>query len=283
MRALKILAVVLVGAVALLGVALFALARYLDSEAFRRAAVAAAQETLGASVTVGELHVSLFSGATFRQVVVGNPPGLPGELLRAEALVVRPRLLPLLRRRLEIAEVRLDAPTVTLVRNEHGEWSFERLVSRTLDRSRRRRLGGRHRDACRRSPSRPRSTSSCPAWRSAAAPSRSRASGRGPLVEASGIEVMTSLSRVGGALAGQGQLAVASLRVAERVEVRELTAPLRFSGGDLTLAPLRGQLAEGTLGGQATVRLTGSTRYAISVDLRTPARRASWPRSAAGA
>ena len=93
-RILKILAVVVVGVAALLGVALFVLARYLESEAFRRAAVGAAQETLGASVTVGEMHVSLFSGATFRQVVVGNPPGLTGELLRADALIVRPGSSP---------------------------------------------------------------------------------------------------------------------------------------------------------------------------------------------
>ena len=269
MRALKILAVVLAGAVALLGAALFVLARYLDSEAFRRAAIAAAQETLGAAVTVDELHVSLFSGATFRQVAIGNPPGIPGELLRAEALVVRPRLLPLLQRRLEIAEVRIDAPTVTLTRNQQGEWNFERLVSRT-----------------------PGSPSSGSSAGGAEAPVPVpipvphaldvvvprvvltggtlvvAREGKGPLVGASGIEVITSLSRVGGALSGQGQLTIASIRFGERVEVRDLSAPLRFSGGDLTLAPLRGQLADGTLGGQATVRLTGPTRYAISVDLR---------------
>jgi uncharacterized protein involved in outer membrane biogenesis len=266
-RALKILAIVLVGVVALLGAALFVLARYLDSEAFRRAATAAAQETLGASVTVGELHVSLFSGATFRQVVVGNPPGLPGELLRAEALVVRPRFLPLLRRRLEIAEVRLDAPTVTLARNEHGEWSFERLVPRPpASPSAGGAAGGAEAPAP--VPVPPALDVVVPRLalnRGTLAVTRER---KGPLVEASGIEVITSLSRVGGALASQGQLTVASLRLAERVEIRELTAPLRVSGGDLTLAPLRGQLAEGTLGGQATVRLTGPTRYAISVDLR---------------
>ena len=267
MRALKILAVVVVGAVALLGVALFVLARYLDSDAFRRAAVAAAQETLGASVTVGELQVSLFSGATFRQVVVGNPPGLPGEMLRAEALIVRPRLWPLLRRRLEIAEVRLDAPTVTLARNEHGEWSFERLVSRPSSAP----AAGASTGGTETLPPIP-----IPSALDVVVPRLALSRGtlvvarerRGPLVGATGIEVMTSLSRVGGALAGQGQLAIASLKVAERVEVRELTAPLRFGGGDLTLDPLRGQLAEGTLGGQATVRLTGSARYAVSVDLK---------------
>lgn len=267
MRALKILAVVLVGAVALLGVALFVLARYLDSDAFRRAAVAAAQETLGASVTVGELQVSLFSGATFRQVVVGNPPGLPGELLRAEALIVRPRLWPLLRRRLEIAEVRLDAPTVTLARNEHGEWSFERLVSRPSSAP----AAGASASSTEMLPPLP-----IPSALDVIVPRLALSRGtlvvarerKGPLVGATGIEVMTSLSRVGGALAGQGQLAIASLKIAERVEVRELTAPLRFGGGDLSLDPLRGQLAEGTLGGQATVRLTGPARYAISVDLK---------------
>ena len=271
MRAFKILAVVLLGAGALLGAGLFALVRYLDSEAFRRAAIGAAQATLGAPVTVGELHISLFSGASFRQVVVGNPPGLPGDLLRADALVVRPRLLPLFRRRLEIAEVRLDGPTVTLVRNERGEWSFERLVSR---------------------PSPPPSTGgagssggstsgtdvplAASSTLDVVVPRLAMSHGKltvirepkQPLVEADGVELVTSLSRVGSALAGQGELSIASLRVAERVEVRPLTAPLRFEGGDLHLAPLRGQLASGTLGGQVTVALTGPTRYAISLDLR---------------
>jgi uncharacterized protein involved in outer membrane biogenesis len=263
-RALKILAVVLLGAVALLGAGLFALARYLDSEAFRRAAIAAAQETLGAPVTVGDQRVSLFSGAIFRQVTVGNPPGVPGELLRAEALVVRPRFLPLLRRRLEIAEVRLDAPTVTLTRNDQGEWNFERLVTRP-----------------------PSSTTGSsgsgtsplpvpvPAALDVVVPRLSLTRGtltvtrerKGPIVGATGIELATSLSRVGRALAGQGQLTVGVIRIADRVEVRELSAPLRFGDGDLTLAPLRGQLADGALGGQATIHLVGPTRYAISLDL----------------
>jgi uncharacterized protein involved in outer membrane biogenesis len=266
-RALKILAAVLVGAVALLGVGLFLLARYLDSEAFRRAAIGAAQETLGASVTVGELHVSLFSGASFRQVVVGNPPGLPGEMLRAEALVVRPRLLPLLRRRLEIAEIRIEAPTVTLARSDQGEWSFERLVSRPPPSAP---SGGSTggAEAPLPGPAAPTLDVVVPRLvlsRGALVVTRER---KGPLVEASGIEVSTSLSRVGSALAGQGQLAVASLRVAERVEVRELAAPLRFGNGDLTLAPLRGALAGGALGGQVTVRLLAPTRYAVSLELR---------------
>jgi hypothetical protein len=52
------------------------------------------------------------------------------------------------------------------------------------------------------------------------------------------------------------------------VEIRALTAPLRFGGGNLTLSPLRGTLADGPLGGQASVHLVGPTRYAISLELR---------------
>jgi uncharacterized protein involved in outer membrane biogenesis len=261
-RALKILAVVLLGAVALVGVGLFALSRYLESDAFRRTAIAAAQDALGAPVTVGQLEVSVFRGAVFRQVVVGNPPGVPGELVRADALVVRPRLLPLLRRRLEIAEMRLDAPMVTVVRSAHGEWSFERLGTRPAP-----------------SPGSPGAAGSVPLpvptldvvvprlalSRGSLVVTRER---KGALVGANGIELATSFSRLGGALAGEGQLAIASLRIAERVEVRSLNAPVRFGSGDLSLAPLRGQFADGMLGGEATIRLSAPTRYAISLDLR---------------
>ena len=267
MRALKILAVVLLGVAALLGVALVVLARYLDSDAFRRAAMAAAQQTLGAPVAVGELRVSLFSGATLRNVVVGNPPGVPGELLRADALVVRPRLLPLLQRRLEIREIRLDAPTVTMVRSDRGEWSFERLASRLAASPSSGGPGGLA-EAPVPIPVSPALDVVVPRLalsRGTLIVERER---QRAIVGATGIDVVTSFSRVGNVLAGEGRLTVASLRVAERVEVLTLTAPIRFGGGELTLAPLRGTLADGALGGEATVRLAGPTRYAVSLDLR---------------
>lgn len=266
MRAVKILAVVLLGAAALLGAGLFALGRYLDSDAFRRAAVGAAQEALGAPVTVGQLDVSVFSGAVLRQVVVGNPGGQPGQLARTEALVVRPRFLPLLRRRLEIAEIRLDAPAITLARGARGEWSFERLAPHAGAPSPAE--GSTGPDA--------RLPVPAPAIIDVIVPRLAvnrgtlvvTREGGDPLVRADGIELATSLSRVAGALAGDGSLTLASLRVAERVEVHALTAPLRFRRGELALAPLRGQLGNGTLSGQMTVGLASPVRYTIGLDLR---------------
>jgi hypothetical protein len=267
MRAFKVLAVVVLGAGALLGIGLFVLARYLDSEAFRRSAIGAAQEALGAPVAVGRMDVSLFSGATLRQVTVGNPPGVPGELLRAEALVVRPRILPLLRRRLEIAEIRLDAPSVTLHRNERGEWSFERLVVRPPPSS----APGASAPGA-EAPVLPPVPASFDVIvphlilrRGMLAVERER---KGPLVGAEGIELSTSWSRVGGTLSGAGELTIASLRIADRLDVRSLAAPLRFGGGELTLTPFRGELADGTLGGNVTVRLATPARYTIDLELR---------------
>src|SRR5262249_17913765 len=159
-------------------------------------------------------------------------------------------------------------PTVTLTRNERGEWSFERMGQRP---------------------------GSAPPHGGGGAPAEAPAPGailvpstldvvvprlaltrgtllvsretKGALVGARGIELIAALSRAGTALGGEGQLTVDALRVADRVEARGLTAPIKFGGGDLTLAPLRGTLADGTLGGQVTVRLASPPRYSVTLEL----------------
>src|SRR5262249_50239969 len=166
--------------------------------------------------------------------------------------------------------VRLDAPTVTLVRNERGEWSFERLGSRPPPSPSSGGAGGSGGSTS--------GADTVPATSTFDVVEPRLAMNHGKLTvtrepkqtlgEADEAELGTSLSRVGSALAGQGELSIASLRIAQRAEVRSLTAPFRFEGGDVHLAPLHGQLANGTLGGQATVSVTGPTRYAISLDLR---------------
>jgi len=87
------------------------------------------------------------------------------------------------------------------------------------------------------------------------------------VVRLSGIELTTSLARVSGVVAGDGRLEVATLRVADRVDVEALTAPLRFKGSDLALDPIRARLAGGALTGKATVGLGGGTRYTLALDL----------------
>ena len=72
------------------------------------------------------------------------------------------------------------------------------------------------------------------------------------------------------------------MRIANRLDVRELTAPLRLGDGELILAPLQGQLADGTLGGRATVRFAAPARYAITSTSGTRGPSRCWPPSGAG-
>lgn len=267
MRLVRVLAVVAVLLAVLVGAALFALVRYVASDAFREAAVAAARDALGADVHIGEIQVSLLAGATLRQVRVASPPGAADDLLRARALVVQPRFLPLLRRRLEIDAIRLDAPAVTLARTAGGGWAHEQLGARPAPAPP---PAGQAPGRLEGPPGSP-----VPPALDVVVPRLVLSEGRilvlGPdgrrLVELSGIEIETSLSRLAGAVAGEGQLGIASLRLADRVEVEALAAPLRFRGGEVTLGPLRGRLADGVLTGEATLALAGPTRYAVSLDL----------------
>jgi hypothetical protein len=267
-RVLKVLVGLTLVLALLVGAGLLVLVRYVDSDAFRQAVVAAARNALGVDVHIGEMHVSLLAGATLRGVRVASPTGSGDDLLSAQALIVRPRLLPLLRRRLEIREMRLEAPAVTLARLPGGGWAHEHLGSRT---------GGTP-----PGPAPPSGHPSAPPEGPPIAPGLDvivpRLALRGgslvvlnerarPVVRLSGIELSTSLSRLGGVLAGEGRLEIASIRLADRVEAKALVAPLRFQGGELELAPLRAQLAQGTLTGDASVALAGPTRYAATLDL----------------
>lgn len=268
MRLIKVVVVAVACVAVLVGVGAAVLARYLASDAFRQAVLGAAQDALGAEVRVAEMRVSLLSGVTLRQVTIGNPPGMPGELLRAEALVVRPRLLPLIRRRLEIREMRLEAPSVYLVRGSQGEWNHQRLGPRPAAAPA---PGGQTPGSAAR-PADAIGESGLDVIVPRLVLSRGTLDVDGergrPLVDLTGIELGTSLSRVGRSIAGEGELAIDRLRIADRVEARSIAGPLRFEGPDITLAPLRGEMFEGALAGEVAVHVGVATRYTASVEVR---------------
>ena len=124
---LIIVAVVMALAIILVGTGIYFTNRYLQTAAFKEQALRAAHNELGADVRIDDLKVSLFSGVELRGVTIGNPPGFPGNLVTANAFVLRYRLLPLLSRRVEIEELSLDKPVITLSQNAGGEWNYENI------------------------------------------------------------------------------------------------------------------------------------------------------------
>ena len=124
MKTVKVILVVLavlVGLVILtVGAGIFFTNRYLQTPAVKESGLKTAHDELGADVRIDDLHASLFSGVELRGVAVGNPPGFTGNLVTAEAFVLRYRLWPLLSRRVEIEQLSLDKPVITLARDDKG-------------------------------------------------------------------------------------------------------------------------------------------------------------------
>src|ERR1700693_1760110 len=129
-KTMKILGVLLAVIIMLLVVAVVLVNRYLQSPEFKEFALGAARDALGSNVKIDDMNISLFSGVALTGVVVANPQGFPGDLLTADAFVLRYRLLPLLRRRVEIEEISLRKPDIKLVRDDAGKWNYESLVAK---------------------------------------------------------------------------------------------------------------------------------------------------------
>lgn len=267
-RALKILSVVGLIAAGLAGLGLFLLDRYVQSEAFRALVRSAAHDALGSEVGIGDLRVSVLSGATLERVTVANPSGLPGNLLAADALVIRYRLLSLFRKRLEVTRVALDRPVLRLVRGEKGAWSYERPAARPLPAPTR---GGSSPLA-----------DPAPSSRGAApgldvvipevTVSRGDivVTGHGDrlLARAEGLDLTGAVSWVGGALGGSGTARIETLDIGDALFVRRLSAPVRFSAGEVRLAPLQATVADGEVRGDLTLRLAGGAHYAATLEVR---------------
>src|SRR5580658_8111420 len=114
-------------AIILVGAGIYFTNRYLQTPAFKQQALQAAHKELGADVQIDDLKVSLFSGVELRGVTIDNPPGFPGNLVTANSFVLRYRLLPLLSHRVEIEELSIDKPVITLSQDDQGQWNYEKI------------------------------------------------------------------------------------------------------------------------------------------------------------
>src|SRR5687767_14352090 len=124
-----LLAVVALGflfVVALLGVGFYLVSRISTPE-FKASLVAKAREAAGTDVQVTDLDISLLSGVTMKGVTIANPQPFKGTFLTADAFVLRYRLGPLMGGRVEVEELSLKKPVVTLAMDAKGGMNYERL------------------------------------------------------------------------------------------------------------------------------------------------------------
>ena len=103
-----------------------------DANRFRPQIQASLSEAVGRSVTLGKLHVSVFSGSlSADDIRIGDDPAFGKQaFVSAKSLEVGVRLWPLIvHRQLHVTSLTLDGPTVRLLQNRAGHWNFSSFAS----------------------------------------------------------------------------------------------------------------------------------------------------------
>jgi AsmA protein len=97
----------------------------LDTPELKQSLLEQAKATLGTELRVKEMKISLFEGVTLKAIAVKNPAPFPGQLLTADAFVLRYRLLPLLAGRMEVERLALEKPALALAMDTKGTFNYE--------------------------------------------------------------------------------------------------------------------------------------------------------------
>lgn len=253
---LTVLALVVVAALA--GAAYVAhLAHSLNTPEFKKQVLAEARSRLGTDVRVDQMHVALLSGVTLRGVAVANPAPFTGDLLTAEAFVLRYRLLPLLSGRVDVERLALEKPTIRLAMDKKGNLNYEKLMA-----------GGG-------------ATSAPGKGGGAAVPleivlkdlSVSDASlvmtdaAKATLAKVEGLHFRSAFRVEGGVTEGEGRATIGTVDLGDVLFVRDVSAPLQMTKAALKLAPVEARVGGGTATGDLTVHLQGGFRYETSLKL----------------
>jgi hypothetical protein len=267
MKMIKMLVVIFVVLAVGLAVGIFWVSRYLQSAEFKQFVLGEARNALGADVKIDNINVSVFSGVSLKGVAVANPEGFSGQLLTADAFVLRYRLLPLLRRRVEIEEVSLRKPTIELVRGNKGRWNYEKLTAKTEQ--------------------------PMPAGAPPKAPTSTKPSAKSgnfeillskllmtdgnmvmlsdkneELLKVQDINLLCLIDLAGDKLSGSGKASIGTIDVANRLFVRQITSPLKVSTNEIQLAPLSGKLAGGTVSGDIAVNVVGDLQFTVNLQVK---------------
>ena len=125
-KSLKIF-LVLVGLIVLTAIALSTFVRfYLTDERIRDMVIPPAEQALARKVTIGEIKVSLLSGITVNDFAIKEADG-SNDFIKANAFILRYKLLPLLSKEVVLSEITLLEPAIRVHRNQEGKFNFESL------------------------------------------------------------------------------------------------------------------------------------------------------------
>jgi hypothetical protein len=120
--------------VLLIGVAFGFLAPHVKADRLRPRIQAALETALNRRVHIGDVRLNLFTGPGFtvEGVLIDDDPAAGGEpFAHVDSMRARIRLSSLLAGRLAFSSLKLDNPSVNLVKMESGPWNIQPLLDRT--------------------------------------------------------------------------------------------------------------------------------------------------------
>jgi len=266
-KTIKILGVLFAVIVILLVLTVVLVNRYLQSPEFKEFALGAAHDALGSNVKLDTMNISVFSGVTLTGVVVSNPQGFPGDLLTADAFVLHYRLLPLLRRRVEIEEVSLRKPGIKLVRGDSGKWNYESFTAKAEQAA---------------------TSNAAASTASEPTPTVRRghfditlskvaldngdivmlAQTNKELLHLQGINLTSSIGFTGDKLSGDGKAGIDAINLSNSLFINKLAAVVKLSGDSLELDSLKGELAGGQISGNVSAKVLGDLNYAVQLQVK---------------
>ena len=274
MKALKIILIIVGVLIALVlvigGAGIFLTNRYLQTPAFKEEVLKAAREELGADVRIDDFKVSLFSGVELRGVTIANPPGFTGNLLTAEAFVLHYHLLPLLHHRVEIEQLSLDKPVITLSQNDSKEWNYNSIGAKESATNQLPVAGKTPPTAPAASPKSPGNVpmdivlSKLSLTKGAV----TLVSGTNkPIIEVEGINFTSGINLIDNKLSGSGKAGIDKINLADALLIEKIGTPITLGSDEIKLSQITGELAGGTLAGNVTVNLGEALQYAVSLQL----------------
>jgi hypothetical protein len=236
------------------------LAGTLNTPEFQKTVLDQAKAAVGTEVRVAEMKISLLSGVTLGGIAVRNPAPFPGDLLTADAFVLRYKLLPLLFGRVEVERLSLEKPSLALLMDAKGAFNYEKLGAKAGP-------GAKTAPAPTQAPSVPlKVVLSKLSVDDASVTMADHTKAR--LLSVEDADFTSAFEVEGGVARGSGQATVRTVNVGDVLFVRGVSAPLNASKEEVKLAPIRAKVAGGDASGDVTVRLKNGFRYVANVELK---------------
>lgn len=238
------------------------LLRSLSTPEFKRTLLERARATVGADVQVKEMDISVLSGVTLKGVTIANPDPLPGNLMTADAFVLRYRLRSLLSGQFEVERLAFEKPRLVLAMDARGNFNYEKL-------------GGRSAGAAKLAP--PAAGGARVATPIELVLKKLAVDGasilmqdqtKAALMKMENVDFDSAFKVAAAGAQGTGKATIGTLSLADMLFLRGLSASLELSKDSVNLAPIRAKLADGTVSGDIRVSLKDGFRFTANLEVK---------------